>query len=162
MNRSRRTIRSISNACAWVARWVLVAMMLIVVAGILMRQLQISTMGIYELVCLLAGIMLTFGWSYAQVERSHLRVDMVVSHLSPRAQSVIDSITGILSVGICFLMSWFTVLRAQESLLKGELIAHNIKIPFFPVIFAIGFSLAVFGIALLIDLVDSIIRAVRK
>ena len=99
--------------------------------------------------------------AYAMLNKSHITIGLIVDGLSERTQAIIDSIT--FSIGLAFTIaaSWQTFVQASYIMERGQESAI-LHIPNFPFYYMVGFGWVLFGLAILMQLVHAIGRAVKK
>ena len=156
-----RVIYSLSRVCDRIAQCAVVAMMLIVVGNILSRIFWRPIYGTYDVVMLLGSILVSFALGYCAVRRGHIAVDLVIALFPQRVQAIIDSITGILSVGIFAIIAWRCWVYGTDMWERGE-VTMSVYIPVHPFIFGVGFGCAVLCIVVLVDLIKAMDKAVQK
>ena len=156
-----RGIHSLSRLCDRIAQCAVVAMMLIVVGNILFRIFWRPIYGTYDVVMLLGSILVAFALGYCAVRRGNIAVELVIALLPQRVQAIIDSITGILSVGIFAIIAWQSWVYGTDMWERGE-VTMSVYIPVHPFIYGVGFGCAVLCIVVLVDLIKALDKAVRK
>ena len=63
--------------------------------------------GTYEIFGVLLPSIVLLGLAYAQAERAHVRITMVLELLSPRLQRVFNIITTIIAMAMTVIIGWF-------------------------------------------------------
>jgi len=87
----------------------------LVALNVLLRLADMSITGVTEYAAM-ALVLITFlGLAYTQREDGHIRIDIVVSRLSPRAQRVLETITCVVSVPFLIVLVRWTAQIAQHS-----------------------------------------------
>jgi TRAP-type C4-dicarboxylate transport system permease small subunit len=126
---ARRCAAAIARLMAIVAGWAFVACALLMAADVVGRNIGIRTPGTVEI----SGYMLAFGltWALADalVERFHVRIDVLISRLSPRARGPLHvfALTVLAVVAFCFAdTAWDLV---DESILFGATDNSILSIP---------------------------------
>ena len=87
-------------------------------------------------------------------------MELLVARFSPRAQGIVDSLTGILSLGIFSLVTWQSIALANDMRRAGETSMTSLQ-PFYPYIYAIAFGCALLCLVILVDLMKSVVKAVK-
>lgn len=139
----------------------LVAMMLLTSSDVILRYLGYPIPGSYEVVGFLAAIVIAFPIAYTQILRGHIAIEFLVSHFPKRAQTVIDSITCVLSIGVFSLLAWQCSVLATKLWSLGR-VSETLEMPFFPFVYGVAFGCAIMCVVLLIDLSNSLAQLVRK
>jgi TRAP-type C4-dicarboxylate transport system permease small subunit len=155
-----RIIRIVSRFCDQIAQVGVFAMFLIVVANIVLRLVWRPIFGTFDYVSFIAAIVVSFALANCAVQRGHTQVELFVAHLPQRSQGIIDSITGILSLGIFSLVTWQCIVLANEMRRAGEVSMTGLY-PFHPYIYAVAFGCALLCVVILVDLIKSLGKAVK-
>jgi TRAP-type transport system small permease protein len=153
-------IKSISRIASIAGMIVLVLMMLLTVADVFLRfAFRRPILGSTELTEYMM-VFLSLGMAWCLLQGKSIRMDMIVERFSARGQASIDSITYIISLGILVLMTWhmFTEGIAIRSMM---LTSSTLRIPTYPFYWVFSLGLLIFSLAVLINLVKSLTKAVR-
>ena len=88
-------------------------------------------------------------------------MDILVSRFPPRAQAVIDSITYFTGLGVLVLIVWQNFVLGRVKLIAGD-ITGSIPLPVghFHIVIVVGAAL--FCLVMLVNLVDSVTRVIKK
>ena len=156
-----RFIHSLTRVCDRIAQCAVVAMMLIVVGNILLRIFWRPIYGTYDVVMVLGSIVVAFALGYCAVRRGHIAVEMVVARLPQRVQAIIDSITGILSLGIFAIIAWQCWVYGTDMWHRGE-VSMSVYIPLHPFIYGVSFGCTLLCMVVLVDLIKALYKAVGK
>lgn len=96
----RATLRVVDTISDWTAKlvsWLAVALVLVLVFDVVERYVfGGATIWAYETGTMLGATIYVMGWAYVHRMREHIRVDVIYTHLPPRAQLTIDVIGTIL------------------------------------------------------------------
>ncbi|MDY7036115.1 MAG: TRAP transporter small permease [Thermodesulfobacteriota bacterium] len=117
--------------------------------------------GTYELVCYLGAVAVSFAMAHTSIEKGHVAVSLVVQLFSPRAQSFIGAITCLFGFIFFALLSWQSVLYANELRTSGE-VSLTLQLPFYPFVYGIGFASVAVCLVLLVDLSRNLITVFSK
>lgn len=139
-----------------------VAMVLVVLVAICLRWLRITSTGSYEIIVLLGTITFLVPWAYTEVQKRHIRVNILVSRLPQRAQSVIDNITYFLSLGGCYILIRYSLSYASMLAASGRVVSYALPMPVSIIMYFVAGIATMFGLVVLIGLVDSLARSVKK
>jgi len=138
-----RVVRAVTNASNAVGVSLLLAMMFLLTADVTLRYaVNRPIAGSLELTEFMMAAVVFLGLAYAQAQRAHVRVDLIVTRLPRRPQAALDSITLLLSILLYAFIAWKGYERAVELLQKG-LVSDLLRIPHFPfrILVAIGAAL---------------------
>lgn len=156
-----RIVYCLSRWLNWVAGGSLVVMMLLVCANVFLRLLHRPILGTYEIVGFLGGTLISFGLAYTTVKQGHIAVELVVSRLPNRIQGIIISTVSLLSILLFAIISWRSVCYAINLAQSGEM-SQTLRIPFFPLLYGLGFACALVCLVLLIELFKSMAQIVMR
>ncbi|WP_420394301.1 TRAP transporter small permease subunit [Acuticoccus sp.] len=104
-------------------------------------------------------VLIVFGaLAYAQIQRAHIRVELIYLQAPPRARAAMDVVTDLAALAFFGLLLWQAVLEARYSIRIGEATVGLIRFPLWParVILCAGTLLMIVRLAL--DLVVDIGR----
>jgi TRAP-type mannitol/chloroaromatic compound transport system permease small subunit len=120
-----RTIRVLEKAASWpgmAAAWLVVPLILFTDYDVFSRYLFTApTIWAFELGYMAMGAHFLLGAAYTQRERGHIRIDLLYSRLSPKAQAAID-LTGYVLLVLPFLCwtDWHLLTYTLRSYASGE------------------------------------------
>lgn len=132
-----------------------IAVMIIIVLDVALRKItQSGIMGTYEIVerALMCGVFASY--AYTQSEHGHVRVTMFISKLPGRLRLVVNALTYIISSAGAFLLTYAAVLQGNYSQTASTM-TGVLHIPLFPFFWIEAVCMAVFGIALLWEVIKS-------
>jgi TRAP-type C4-dicarboxylate transport system permease small subunit len=99
--------------------------------------------------------------AHCAVQGGHTQVDLFVARFSQRAQGIIGSIVGILSLGLFSLITWQCIALANDMRRSGE-VSMTSLLPFHPYIYAVAFGCALLSLVILVDVMKSLVKAVKR
>jgi TRAP-type mannitol/chloroaromatic compound transport system permease small subunit len=153
MQKILKVIDLISDATGKTARWLAVALVLLITLEVTMRYVfDAPTMWNFETSLMTGGVMVALAWAYVHRHNSHVRVDVLYSRCSPRSKALIDVIgTLLLFFPLIFLFANTSISQAMEAWRTGETSIETYWYPPlapFRTVVALGFVLLAFqGIA---------------
>jgi TRAP-type C4-dicarboxylate transport system permease small subunit len=118
-----------------------------------------------ELVGFLILCTAAFAFSYAQREKQHLRVDVLIDRLRGRTRDFFDLFALILGLGVSIIISWQMFEAARKYILGlqgGPQLSWILGIPYFPFLLVLGVGYAVYALAVFTDAVTLIIKVARR
>lgn len=121
-----RTNRSIAILCGLV----LMVVVALTLAEIVLRQVMGRGLGGVDEISgyVMAGIA-AWGFSYALVDRAHVRIDVLTGRLPLPGRSVFDLIAMISVFGVAVLVSWYGWNVLSRSLTRGSLANTPLETP---------------------------------
>lgn len=155
-----RIVSLLTKFCDRIAQAGVFAMLILIIGNVLGRKIWKPIYGTFDYICFIGAILIAFAIPYCAMQRGHIQVELVVARFSERIQGIIGSITGILSLGIFSLITWQCVVLANDMRRAGELSMTSLT-PFYPYIYAIAFGCALLCLVILVDLIKSLVKAVK-
>ncbi|MFC2065481.1 TRAP transporter small permease subunit [Chloroflexota bacterium] len=101
------------------------------------------------------------GLAYTQKERAHVRIDMILTRLPERTQTILELITTFLALIFTGVLAWQSWLLAWQAFTSGWKSMTALAIPIFIPQVAIPIGSAALGIALIATLVQ-VIKSLRR
>jgi TRAP-type C4-dicarboxylate transport system permease small subunit len=171
MIRFESRIRWIAEYMSFIAGAAIIIMMLLSTADVLLRLggplyselgwrflsfLQ-PIPGTYELVSFLGTVAAAFAMAYTSVKGGHVSVSLVTRLLPKRVRIIIQIITNTLALVFFGLLTWRSILYAQELKFYGE-VSMTLQLPYYP--FVYGVALASFAMSVI--LITYIINDIKE
>jgi TRAP-type C4-dicarboxylate transport system permease small subunit len=175
MNFLDKISKDLAKILYWIAGFAIVSMMLLTCTDIILRlgvtlyhryhlwflSPFMPIPGTYELVCFLGAIAVSFAMAHTSVEKGHVAVSLIVQLLPKRAQALIGSITS--SFGLIFfaLLSWQSMLYANDLRSSGE-VSLTLQLPFYPFVYGISFAAVAVCLVLIVELYTNLTGVSKK
>ena len=157
-----RLTEKVSIILGFVSMCASICIMLLITADILLRYfLGRPIKGTFEITGLMLVIMFFSGFAFAQVQQSHISVDIVVSRLPRRIRSILRSFSYLVYFGFTLLITWRTFLCGKEALRIGQT-TSILNISLAPFIFLAAFGSLVLCAVVLVDLIKTLTQAVQE
>jgi len=153
-------MRPISVVLQGVGAGVLTVMMLLTASDVTLRQFKIPIMGTDDITAFLMAILVSFGLAYCAIRKGHVKVDLVVERLPSRVQAIIDTVTTLLGLGLCTLITWQSFVN-MVSLYTSGATSWTLNIIAFPFAGLVAFGFAWFTLVLLAEFLNAIVRVVK-
>ncbi len=139
-----RMIAAAGRVAGYIAAIMLAILTLLTVSDICGRFFFTRPIvGTTELTEYLLAIMAFFAIAWAAVKQRHIKVDLIMSRFPPRAQTIVDCITCLFSIGIYVIITWRLAMEGID-LQQLNLISAFLDVPKYPFYF-----IAALGAALL-------------
>jgi TRAP-type C4-dicarboxylate transport system permease small subunit len=152
-----RIIRWIDRVCGIVAEGIVFFLMLLVTAEIIARHVLGSPIpGQVETATLSLVLILYLGLAYTQLERGHIRVELLVSRVKGKKRELLEAFVLFLSLIVSALMLWGTAGQARISVLGREFVT---SFPVWPGRCAITFGFALLSFTLVIQICNHVMAA---
>ncbi len=154
-----RIINVLSRIMNYMAMGVLVLMMLLTVSDVLMRFLfRNPIMGSTELIEVMMALVVFLALAWGAVTREHLKVDLVISRLSPKAQAIVDSFTVSMGLGIVAIITWRSFLDSMDVQTSSALL----KFPMYPFHWIMSLGFAMLCLAMIPLLIQNVAQVVKR
>ncbi len=155
-----RLVHWVSEFCDRIAQVAVIAMMLLVVGNILGRLVWKPIYGTFDFVGFLGAILVALALAYCALKKGHIAVELIMMRLPERVQGIIGILTHMLSLGIFVLITWQCIVLGNDMRRSGEL-SMTALVPFYPYLYAIAFGCGLLCIVILIDIIKSLVKAVK-
>ena len=156
------TIRSVSKFLNAIGMICLLIMMLLTVVDVLLRSFLNSsipgTVELTEYLMVMVGF-LCLGW--CAMKGGNIKVEIIVSHLPPRLQAAMDSVTILLCLVTFALITWQNYVTAREVQAVGQA-STILGIPSYPFYFVVVIGSGILCLGLLTMLVRNILGAIKS
>jgi len=175
MNFLDKISKDLAKILYWIAGSAIVIMMLLTCTDIILR-LGVTLYhrydlwflspfkpipGTYELVCFLGAVAVSFAMAHTSVEKGHVAVSLIVQLLPERVQAIIGSITTSFGFILFALLSWQSVLYANDLRSSGE-VSLTLELPFYPFVYGISFAAVAVCLVLLVELFMNLTGVSKK
>ena len=162
-NMAQELIARLSTASERVTVWLarggavgLALMMLLTFSDVVGRAFNHPIVGAVEVTELLMGLIIFLGIGLTTFLRAHIRVDIVITYLSPRVQAIIDTLTMAISSFFAVLICWQLWLKAADTVAEGD-VTQIWALPVWPV----AYVMAACSITLVTGLVLHFLRSLH-
>lgn len=157
-----KIINFLNRLMAYIAMVALGSMMLLTVADVFMRfTFSRPITGTPEIIeyMMVFVVFLALGW--CALQGRHIVVELIMSHFSPGVQAIVDIITYLAGLVVCFILSWQTFL---ECVLQKQLgyTSQLLKVPTFPFYIVIALGFAMLFLVILTLLIRRVAELVNK
>jgi len=170
-----KSSKRLANLLYWIAGFAIVLMMLLTCTDVFLRfgvtayhQYHWGFMaifqpipGTYEVVCFLGAIAVSFAMAHTSVERGHVAVSLVIRLFPRRVQAAIETITGLFGFVFFGLLSWQSIVYANDLHVNGE-VSLTLQLPFYPFVYGISFGAAAVCLVLWVDIATSFGKVFQK
>jgi len=118
-------------------------------------------LGAFEITSFLVSILVFSFLGYAQSQKSHVTVDLLVNTFPKKVQSVVKLFNYIVGLVMMILISWKGFETALESMEAGDS-PMNLPVPEHPFVFFMAFGCAIMCIEFLRDILRTILTLKEK
>ena len=155
MERLLQIVSTINKPLTVIAGSALGFVISVTVADVIMRFFGSPITGTYELVCFSGGILFCFSIPLTSWANSQIQVEFLVMKLPPGSKKVLQVVTKCLGIVLFLLMAWNVVLLGNNLRETGE-VSIVLRMPFYPVAYAMGICGFLQCLVLLSDIVKII------
>lgn len=150
-----RISRALTKALTLLAGLMLVAMMLLACANMVSRALWLPIQGTFELMGFLGAVTTAFALAFAQLNKSHISVGILMQHLPRGLRRVLDALTSLISCAFFALIGSETAQWAGYLVNTGEL-SETLRIAYHPFVFATAAGCLLMAFVLLVDTLKTV------
>ena len=155
----RRVIQKITRFLCYIGMFLLIPMMLITAGDVIGRAAWSKPIpGTVELSSYLLAIFILLGVAYTQQVKGHVRVSMLVSRLPERVGSILDVFTTLLSIFIIAILAW----QGWVVGIEERTVSDMLRVPQLPFRLLVSIAACFLCLELLIDLVGSVGKLIRR
>ena len=156
-----KLINSLSRIMNMFAGVVLAAMMLLTVSDVFLRYFfRRPIIGATEITESMMACIAFFALAWCAAQRSHLKVDLVISIFSPRVQALFDTLTGLAGLIMVVLITWRNFIEAV-AIRQLNIVSSLVKIPAFPFYYVIALGCAVLCLVMAVQVVQEFRKAIQ-
>jgi len=131
-------ISAVSKWLNMISAFVLAFMVLLTVSDVILRSLRSPILGTYEIVGLLGAIIISFSIPITSLNKGHIVVDFLILKLSSAKRMVFNIATRVIAIALFIVIGWNIILLGMD-LKKAAEVTPTRHIPYYPVLFGIGF-----------------------
>ena len=157
-----RLLSPFSRVLLIIGSAVLMVIMLLTAADVAFRYFFNKPInGAFDMTEYLMVIVFAFALPYCTIKKGHIKVDILMSHLSEKVQAIVTGILAPLSLGLFSLIVWQTMVAVQIQ--HGtNIVSSVLLIPRYPFLGILFFGYACFVIVLLADFFKLLSEVIRK
>jgi len=169
MMRFESGIRRLAEYMSFIAGTAIIIMMLLSTADVLLRlggplyskfeywflRFIQPIPGTYELVSFLGTVAAAFAMAHTSIKGGHVSVSLVTRLLSKRVRIVIQIITNTLALVFFGLLTWRSILYAQELKFYGE-VSMTLQLPYYPFVYGVAFASFAMSVVLITYIINDI------
>jgi len=145
-------IKAFSRLLNIVGGAALVFIVVLTAADVILRSFRRPILGAYEIVGFTGSIVILFSLPFASWFRSHIYVDFFILKFSQKVRKIFNVLTRVLVLCLFSLFGWNMLLYGMDLRRSGE-VSPTLKIPFYPVVYAIGICCFIQCLVFLCDIV---------
>lgn len=160
---TEKGIHAITRGVLWCSLFATFLMLLLGVSTVVGRYFfQRPITGSSELIEIGMLLLVFLAVGYTTLERSHVRVTILLFRLSERTQAIWNSLTSFLSLVIVAMMVWKLGERSWNLLLHPGPMTETLKIPLFPLVLVAVIGCLTMSLELLVTLSHDLMGVLGK
>jgi TRAP-type C4-dicarboxylate transport system permease small subunit len=132
----------------------LVGMTLLTCADVIGRAFGKPIFGSVEIVGFMATLAVVMAMPYTHQVQGHIGVEILLRLFSETTQTIVEICTGILSLALFAIVTWRMTIYARTMKESGE-VSMNLELPEYIIIYVAAFSLLIFTLIILKDVIDN-------
>lgn len=140
----------LAKALTTLAGIFLVAMMVLACANMVLRAVWVPVQGTFELMGFLGAVVAAFSLAFAQRQKSHIAVGILLARFPKFIRRLADATTSFVSCGFFILAGMETYKWAAFLVQTGEL-SETLQIAYHPFVFATAAGCYALAFVLLVD-----------
>jgi len=158
----KRAAHKVSYFLDYLARWVLTALMLLVVGNVIMRCLLKSPIqGTVEFVEFLNAVVIGLALAYCATLGGHIFVTFFTERLNKTLQLVIDIVIDLLVLAFLGLTVSRLYIYGQSMYQLGQ-VSLTTQTPYYPFVYTIVVGVLAYCLVVVGDIIENIAKAVKK
>ncbi len=154
-------VTKIARIFDWIGRGFLVACILLVVCNIIGTLMGSPIPGTYEYIGVLTAVTISLSLAYCQVNKGHIRINILVDRLPMRVQAVLGIIGSIISA-VLFGLVVYASYKSGMALLLEQRHIGNTPLLLAPIVFTVGLGCLLISLVLVVDALNFITKLVKK
>ncbi len=151
MERLLRVTLRLTKSLNGIAGITLIGMMLLTVSDVILRCFRRPIVGTYELVGLCLGVVIGFAIPFTSWIRGHIYVDFLINKFPSPVTKAFNIVTRCFVIALFLLLGIYLINLSEEFHRSGE-VSLTLRLPFYPVAFAIGICCFVQCLVLFTDI----------
>ncbi|MBW1943398.1 MAG: TRAP transporter small permease [Deltaproteobacteria bacterium] len=145
-----RISQILNRILVWIAACFLGGMIFITCANIILRLVWVPLRGTFELMGYFGAIVTAFALGYAQINRSHIAVDILVLRFSKSTQKILKCINYLVCAAFFAVASWQIAKYGTTLLQTGE-VTETLRFAYYPFTYGVSLGCLALSLALLVD-----------
>ena len=161
MEKWERRLGGLTRYGDYLARFGMVALMVLVAGNVILRYAWRSIQGTYDYVGLITAVSVSLAIAYTAYERGHIEIEVLMERLPERVQSIVGSAMMLLSTFFFCIASWQCVVVGNSMKAANET-TMAVYVPIYPFMYILAFGLAMTALIVAMRCVGYIVKAVKR
>ena len=155
LTKLQKGLFSLSKNLNFIAGIILILMMFLAAADVILRYLFhrpiIGTMGLIEA---MLPLITSLSFAYAEALKGHLKLDFLTSKLPKKINSLLETSTDVLTLGIITFIA-FAIFKYAKHIKSIGLLVGDITLPVYPFVYLVALGWSLFALSKLSNLIQS-------
>lgn len=157
-NKMESWVRPLALLASFIGAIALMGMMFLMVIDVIGRYFfNHPVAGSYELIVYSMVLVVFLGLGYAQLQKAHVKVDIVLHYLSPKAVAFLDVITLSLSFLLFLFITWAMAVQTKQVFAMKQ-VSEILYIPQWPFQVVAVIGAGVFCLATLVQILEALYK----
>jgi TRAP-type mannitol/chloroaromatic compound transport system permease small subunit len=158
-----KKVRPISILIGQIGSCLIAVIMLLTVLDVIGRRLfRKPVTGVYELSEVMLALVVFFTLGYTETLRRNVTIDILVERFPLKIRNIIDSISYVLFLSICCILTWQLCMSTLEAYNTHQLISVMLGVPIYPVNALATLGCAVFSLTVFANLLLFLSGGIKK
>ena len=136
-------------------------MILTITDVILRKTVSKSILGTVEVTEFMMVILVFFTLAQTEILDGHVKVDLVISRFSARAQAFVDMVTQFTCFLLFGLFTWSVLVYSAEMKASGE-VSQDLWLPIYPFLYVVAAGCSLLSITLFIKFLIALMRTAES
>ena len=154
----RKLVHRANHLLAGFAGWLMLAMMLLLVADIIGRAIDMPLQLMAELSVFVMMVVIYLGFARCEEHSEHVGLEIVINYLPAKARNVMLIVSQLLAVGTIGLLFYAVMTDAWSAFLTNSSIEGIVDLPIWPTKFIMVVGMIFFLLQGVINLADTVRR----
>lgn len=144
-----------------IARWLVVALMVLVVGNIILRQFGHPIAGTVEWVEFLTAMAIGLALGFCGAQGGHVALTFIIEKLNKKNQLVVEIITDFIVMIFLSVSFWKMIVYANGTKLAGQ-VSLTTAVPIYYFIYILAFGFLGYGLVVLGSIIDNFRKVVQR
>ena len=117
--------------------------------------------GVLEITEVMMILAIFLAVAHTQNEKAHISIDLITSHLAPKARTIMEFITTLLGIGIFIIAIWRTIVQTMLFVQKNVMHSQYFSLPNAPFSAIVALGCTALCLLLLRDLLGKLVDALK-
>ena len=148
-------LRKVSRIAGFVSGILILIIWVLMVAEVFMRNVFVKPiLGVSEICVFLYVSASYFGFSFAQLNKSHISVDLLYSNMKPAVQKIMERASFIICDVLFVMFSYCSWKSFAISFAKREIYLAAMRMPVYVLRFAIAIGVTIMLLQMIVDTIE--------